>query len=141
MKGFLFRKDGQMKLDTENTIFTEKLYKNVNTIRLINPIMSNNIFIFDEFFYRTDSKTRINFYIEKTEEDNIQEDMIIKNYLDYGKIDALNIKNIEARNEELPMLKDEQLILLPGGELIIRTKEPVKEIFISLKWFKESLSL
>lgn len=141
MKGFLFGKEENVKAKQENVIYTEKFYRNINTIKLINPRMSKNILIFDEFVFKTDNNTELNIYLEQTEENHYQEDMIIENYIYMEEIDALNIKNLAAGNEDLHMLKDEQLILLPGGEIVIQTKIPVKEIFISLKWFKESLIL
>lgn len=141
MKGFLFGREENAKEKHENMIYTEKLYRNINTIKLINPRMSKNILIFDEFIFKTDNNTELNIYLEQTEENHYEEDMIIEKHLFMDEVDALNIKNLAAGNEELHMLKDEQLILLPGGEIIIQTKIPVKEIFISLKWSKHSLIL
>ncbi|GAA0181633.1 hypothetical protein SH2C18_41400 [Clostridium sediminicola] len=139
MKGFLFEKEETLKEQQENVIFTKKLYRNINTIKLINPNMSDNILIFDEFVFKTTNNTEVNIYLDETKENHYQDDIIIKKYMYMDKVDALNIRNLEVGNKELHVLKNEQLILLPGGEIIIQTKELVGEMFISIKWLKESL--
>jgi hypothetical protein len=139
MKGFLFKKDKYSEETKANKMVIKKRWENINTIKIINPILNNDILVIDSLIIETNTDTSIGIYLEDEEKDLSYEKITLESYLNYEEIKALKIKNFNSKSEGVYSLLEEQIILLPGGQISIRLNTPYIELSMWCNYIQESL--
>jgi hypothetical protein len=139
MKGFLFKKDKYSEETKAKKMVIKKSWENINTIKIINPILNNNILVIDSFIIKTNDNASISIYLEDGNKDVYYEKTTLESYLNYEEIKALKIKNFNSKGEGVYSLMEEQIILLPGGQIIIRFNNPYSELSMWVNYIEESL--
>ncbi|SHI03031.1 hypothetical protein [Clostridium grantii] len=139
MKGFLFKKDEYSEETKENKMVIKKSWENINTIKIINPILNNDILVIDSLIIETNTNISIDIYLEDEDKDLFYEKITLESYLNYEEIKALKIKNFNTKNQGIYSLLEEQIILLPGGQIIIRLNTPYIELSMWCNYIQESL--
>ena len=139
MKGFLFKKDEYSEETKANKMVIKKSWENINTIKIINPILNNDILVIDSLIIETNTNISIDIYLEDEDKDLFYEKITLESYLNYEEIKALKIKNFNTKNQGIYSLLEEQIILLPGGQIIIRLNTPYIELSMWCNYIQESL--
>jgi hypothetical protein len=101
--------------------------------------LNNNILVIDSFIIKTNDNASISIYLEDGNKDVYYEKTTLESYLNYEEIKALKIKNFNSKGEGVYSLMEEQIILLPGGQIIIRFNNPYSELSMWVNYIEESL--
>lgn len=130
-------------MEESENIYSIKLKENIpfNHLIITNPENSNSIYILHQLNFRSNESNILKLYMADniTEHSNWIKDGILKYSCLDNKITESNMTELSTATSTSSLLNDNYLILVPGGNIVIKTNTPILKAELSMNYTTEEL--
>lgn len=146
MRIFKFEKDKEQKISKKVKPLVLNDKSKFNNIIIKNPSSSKYLCIINGFTLKVNDRENEIYFMCSDKQDIIDKGINLGCLnIDYGLIDYQSSDNLELdtkeiqSNNELELLEDDFIIILPGGSLCINFKQPIDNLEIGISMGEEAI--